>query len=361
MTNHQPPLTEQHLALGAKMAPFSGWAMPLEYTGVLKEHAAVRQAVGVFDVSHLGKLRVTGPGAAAYLNTRLANDLTRIAPGQAQYTLMCNQAGGVIDDLIAYLFTPDDVLLIPNAANTAAVAHQLADALPAPINITNQHKDYVVLAIQGPRSPGVLEALNLPTNMAYMAFAEATFTGTAITVCRTGYTGEMGYELVAPNAVAADLWAAILAAGEPFGLVPCGLGARDTLRTEMGYPLHGQDISPTINPVEARLNWAIGWKKGEFDGASAIRAAKAGGPTRLLRGLKATGRGIPRPGMSVFVGDTPVGQVTSGTFSPTLRLGIALTLADAQLPLGQTVSVEIRNRQEQFEVVNPPFVVSGVK
>ena len=343
------------------MAPFSGWTMPLEYTGVLNEHAAVRQAVGVFDVSHLGKLRVTGPGAADYLNTRLANDLTRIGTGQAQYTLMCNAAGGVIDDLIAYLFAPGDVLLIPNAANTAAVEQTLAHTLPAGITITNDHMNYVVLAIQGPQSPGVVAAMGMPNDMGYMAFAEATFANTAITVCRTGYTGEMGYELVAPNAVAAELWAAILASGQPFGIVPCGLGARDTLRTEMGYPLHGHDISPTINPVEARLNWAVGWKKPGFDGASAIRAAKAEGATRLLRGLKACGRGIPRPGMGVFLADAPVGQVTSGTFSPTLRLGVALALVDAQLEVGQTVDVEIRNRLEQFEVVNPPFVVSGVK
>jgi len=343
------------------MAPFSGWLMPLEYTGVLNEHACVRQGVGVFDVSHLGKLRVSGPGAADYLNTRLANDLTRIGPGQAQYTLMCNPSGGVIDDLIAYLFAPDDVLLIPNAANTAAVAEALADALPAGIAITNNHKDYVVLAIQGPQSPGVVAALGLPTDMGYMAFAEASLAGTAITVCRTGYTGEMGYELVAANTVAAELWAAILVAGEPFGIAPCGLGARDTLRTEMGYPLHGHDISPTINPVEARLNWAIGWKKPAFDGASAIRAAKADGTARILRGLKASARGIPRAGMSVFIDDAPAGVVTSGTFSPTLRLGIALALVDAKLEVGQTVNVEIRGRQEQFEVMNPPFVVSGVK
>ena len=360
-TEHRPPLYEQHEALGAKFAPFGGWLMPVEYAGTLAEHAAVRGGVGVFDVSHLGKLRVSGPGAAAYLNTRLANDLGRITPGQAQYTLLCNPAGGVVDDLIAYLFAPDDVHLIPNAANTLTVAGLLGDGAPSDLVITNDHENYVIIAVQGPRSPDVMAALGLPTGMDYMAFGQASFAGAPVTVCRTGYTGEMGFELVAPNAVAVDLWQAILAAGLPSGIVPCGLGARDTLRTEMGYPLHGQDISPTINAVEAGLGWAIGWGKPDFDGASSLRAIKEAGPARRLRGLKAAGHGIPRPGMAVFFEDAPVGVVTSGTFSPTLRLGIALGLVDARIGLGQPVSVEIRGRKEPFDVVKPPFVRSEVR
>jgi len=362
MTNeHRPPLYEQHVALGAKFAPFGGWLMPVEYAGTLSEHAAVRGGVGVFDVSHLGKLRVSGPGAADYLNTRLANDLARIAPGQAQYTLLCNCTGGVVDDLIAYLFTEDDVHLIPNAANTKTVAAVLSDGAPEDISITNDHENYVIIAVQGPRSPDVIAALGMPTGMDYMAFSRADFAGVPVTVCRTGYTGELGFELVAPNAVAVDLWQAILAAGQPQGIVVCGLGARDTLRTEMGYPLHGQDISPVINPVEAGLNWAIGWGKPDFDGASPLRAIKLAGPARRLRGLKAQGHGIPRPGMAVLIDDAPAGVVTSGTFSPTLREGIALGLLDASIGLGQQVSVEIRGHREPFDVVKPPFVKSGVR
>lgn len=363
---HRPPLYDAHLALGAKFSSFGGWLMPLEYAGggVLAEHAAVREAVGVFDVSHLGKLRVGGPGAAAYLNTRLANDLTRIAPGQAQYTLLCNDAGGVVDDLIAYLFAMDDVLLIPNAANAAAVAAHLGDGLPKGVAIANQHEDFVVLAVQGLQSGQVMAALGLPSDMDYMAFETALFGGHPLTVCRTGYTGARGYELVAPNDAAAGLWDAILAAGRPFGIKPCGLGARDTLRTEMGYPLHGQDISPAISPVEAGLNWAVGWDKPTFDGADALRRQRQAGPARRLRGLKAVGRGIPRPHMDVVAAadaSRALGEVTSGTFSPTLKTGIALALVDASVPPGDTVGVGIRGRVEPFDIVKLPFVASNVK
>jgi len=356
-------LYEEHVALGAKFAPFGGWLMPVEYTGVLSEHVAVRQHVGLFDVSHLGKLRVSGPGAADYLNTRLANDLARIEPGKAQYTLLCTSDGGVVDDMIAYLFQPNDVHLIPNAANTATVEALLRTGLPDGITIANEHLEYVILAVQGPQAPAVLAAMGLPTDMGYMAFAESSFGGQPLTVCRTGYTGELGYELVAPNDVAVDLWRAILRAGESHGIVPCGLGARDTLRTEMGYPLHGQDISPAINPVEAGLGWAIGWNKPVFDGAEALRVIKESGPARRLRGLVTSGRGIPRPGMTVVTLDDEavIGQVTSGTFSPTLRKGIGLALVDAHIGLGETVGVGIRGRVEPFDVVKPPMVTSEVR
>ena len=361
----RPPLYDAHVALGAKFAAFGGWLMPLEYAsgGVLAEHAAVRERVGVFDVSHLGKLRVSGPGAESYLNTRLANDLTRIAPGQAQYTLFCNDAGGVVDDLIAYLFADDDVHLIPNAANTATVAAALATGCPDGVTIVDEHTDYVVLAVQGPASEGVVAALGLPTGMDYMAFARAQSGGQPLTVCRTGYTGEHGYEIVAPNAAAVELWTSILDAGREAGILPCGLGARDTLRTEMGYPLHGQDISPTITPVEAGLGWAVGWGKPAFDGADALRREREAGPSRRLRALRAQGRGIPRPGMDVVAADgsRTLGEVTSGTFSPTLRTGIALALLDATVVVGDTVAVRIRDRVEPFDVVKLPFVASGVR
>jgi len=360
-TAHRPPLFATHQASGAKFAAFGGWLMPVEYAGVLTEHAAVREQVGVFDVSHLGKLRFSGPGTAAYLNTRLANDLTRISSGQAQYTLLCNEAGGVVDDLIAYKIGEDDVLLIPNAANAATVAGRLAAGLPAGVTMADQHRDYVVLAIQGPASAPVMDALGLPSDMDYMAFATATFSGTPLSVCRTGYTGEHGYELVAPNGVAEALWGAILAAGRGHGIQPCGLAARDTLRTEMGYPLHGQDISPAISPVEAGLGWAIGWDKPAFDGAGPLRAVRVAGPQRRLWGLKSGGRGIPRAHMTVVTGQDPVGDVTSGTFSPTLKTGIGLALLDAAIKPGDEVGVEIRGRVEAFDVVKPPFVPSSVR
>jgi aminomethyltransferase len=358
------PLHEQHVAAGAKFAAFSGWSMPLEYAGagVLAEHAAVRNAVGIFDVSHLGKATVAGPGAADFANRCLTADLGKIGPGQAQYTLLCNENGGVVDDMIAYLKSPDEVFLIPNAANCEQVVALLAKAAPTDITVINQHREFAVLAVQGTLSDEVLSNAGMPTGHDYMTFIGAQFGQTPVTVCRTGYTGERGYELVVPDHAGAAIWDAVLTAGEPYGLQPAGLGARDTLRTEMGYPLHGQDISPTITPVQARLGWAVGWKKESFCGADALRAEKQAGPKRLQRGLRATGRGIPRPGMTVRAPDgRDVGTVTSGTFSPTLKIGIALALIESGLTEDDVVTVDIRSRQEPFVITKPPFVTPGVR
>ncbi len=356
------PLHERHVALGAKFAEFGGWEMPLEYSGVVAEHTAVRTAVGVFDVSHLGKATVRGAGAAAYVNACLTNELGRIGPGQAQYTLCCADDGGVVDDLIAYLHDADDVFLIPNAANTTEVVRRLAATAPDGVTVTNQHEEYAVLAVQGTNSDEVVRAIGLPVGHDYMSFQVADFDGSAVVVCRTGYTGERGYELVVPNAAAVAVWDALLAAGEQYGIVPAGLGARDTLRTEMGYPLHGQDISPSITPVQARLGWAVGWKKESFWGHEALRAEKDAGPARLLRGLLATGRGIPRPHMNVLdTNGSAIGEVTSGTFSPTLKKGVALALVDTALGEGDEVVVDVRGRQERFQIVKPPFVSVHVR
>ncbi len=358
------PLHERHVAAGAKFAAFGGWSMPLEYAGagVLAEHTAVRTAVGLFDVSHLGKARVTGVGAAGFVNRCLTADLDRLQPGQAQYTLICNDDGGVVDDLIAYLVAPDEVFLIPNAANGAQVVAMLRAAAPEGIRVDDEHEGHAVLAVQGPRSDETLAAAGLPAGHPYMSFVTVEHEGAPLIVCRTGYTGERGYELVTPAAAAPAVWDAVVAAGEAFGLQPAGLGARDTLRTEMGYPLHGQDLSPVITPVQARLGWAVGWKKEDFFGAAALRTEKEAGPSRVLRGLRAVGRGIPRPGMVVRDGNgMAAGMVTSGTFSPTLKTGIALALLDPRLVEGDLVTVDVRQRREQFLLTRPPFVPSGVR
>src|SRR6478735_4818471 len=280
------PLHDRHEELGAKFSAFGGWSMPLEYpSGVVKEHTAVREAVGVFDVSHLGKAVVAGPGAVDFVNSTLTNDLRRIGPGQAQYTLCCDDAtGGVVDDLIAYVYDEERVLLVPNAANTAEVVRRLVAAAPAGIAVTDEHRDHV------------------------------------------------------------------------------GLGARGTLRTEMGYPLHGQDISLDVTPNEARLGWAVGWKKEEFWGREVLSAEREAGPQRVLRGIVATGRGIPRPHMSVsLTADVPVGEVTSGTFSPTLRKGVGLALVSAAVAPDAEVGVDIRGRREIFQLVKPPFLDPSVR
>ncbi|MGI8760027.1 MAG: glycine cleavage system aminomethyltransferase GcvT [Jatrophihabitantaceae bacterium] len=362
------PLHERHVALGAKLADFGGWEMPIEYAasggGVLREHAAVREAVGVFDVSHLGKATVRGAGAEAFVNSCLSNDLGRIAPGKAQYTLCCDETGGVVDDLIAYLVSEDEVFLVPNAANTAEVVRRLAAAAPPGVQVQAQHGDFGVLAVQGPRSADLLAGLGLPTDQDYMAYADASFEGRPVRICRTGYTGEHGYELIPAWADTAALWDALVPAAGELGGMPAGLGARDTLRTEMGYPLHGHDLSLSISPLQARAGWACGWKKDAFWGRSALLAEKQGGPARLLWGIEVVGSGIARPHMAVRSGaGDPIGEVTSGTFSPTLKKGIGLALisSSAGVEAGDEVAIDVRGRRVAARLVKAPFVESHVR
>ena len=349
------------------MADFGGWQMPIEYPGggVVKEHAAVREAVGVFDVSHLGKASVRGPGAAAFVDSALTNDLGRISPGRAQYSLCCDDStGGVVDDLIVYLRADDDVLLVPNAANTAEVVRRLAAAAPEGVEVRDEHESFGVLAVQGRRSDEVLTALGLPCGddvLPYMAFREVDRDGAPLVVCRTGYTGERGYELLPRWEETPALWDAVLEAGRELGIRPCGLGARDTLRTEMGYPLHGQDLSMDITPVQARIGWAVGWKKPAFWGRDVLLAEREQGARRLLWGLEGLDRGIPRAHMKVVLAGGAVGEVTSGTFSPTLRKGIALALLDPSVEEGAEVEVDVRGRPSRFRVRKPPFVEPSTK
>jgi len=358
------PLHSRHLAAGAKTADFGGWDMPIEYAGVVAEHTAVRTTVGIFDVSHMGKVAVHGPGAAAFVNSLLANDLDRISAGRAQYSMLLNAAGGVIDDLIVYRWSDDGIFIIPNASNASTVVAALQAAAPSGIQVDDQHLTHGIIAVQGPASADVLGSLGLPTAHAYMSMEMARFNDAPVVICRTGYTGEHGYEIVAPNEVLGALWDALVEAAEAREGMAAGLGARDTLRTEMGYPLHGQDISPVISPVSAGLGWAIGWDKPAFAGRDAIVAEKAAGPARRLRGLLALERGIPRAHMSVHANsiDGPlIGEVTSGTFSPTLKQGIGLALLDAGIELGAEVVVDVRGRAQRFTVVRPPFVQASTR
>jgi aminomethyltransferase len=360
----QSPLNDRHAALGAKFAEFGGWSMPLEYpTGVVKEHTVVRESVGIFDVSHLGKLMVTGARAATYVNATLSNDLGRVGHGNAQYTLCCDAAtGGIVDDLIAYFHDDEHVLLVPNAANSAEVARRLSAEAPEGVKVLDHHRQYAVLAVQGTRSDEVLDAVGLPSGHAYMSFAEAEFEDAGIVVCRTGYTGERGYELIARNEFAGALWDRLLEAGQPYGILPCGLAARDTLRTEMGYPLHGQDITLDVTPNQAGLGWAVGWQKSGFWGRDALVKEKESGPQRRLRGLVAVERGIPRPGMMVSLApDVPLCEITSGTYSPTLKKGIGMALVPTFVDPGAELGVQVRTRREIFVSAKLPFVPSSVR
>ncbi|WP_026918675.1 glycine cleavage system aminomethyltransferase GcvT [Gordonia shandongensis] len=362
------PIADRHIALGASFAEFGGWDMPVSYAGTVAEHTAVREAVGIFDVSHLGKAVVSGPGAADFVNATLTNDLRKIEPGRAQYTLCCTESGGVIDDLITYLIGDDEVFLVPNAANSTAVIERLRAAAPAGVEIVDQHRDWAVFAVQGPESTAVLDAVGLPTDLPYMAFTDATVgiggRDVRVRVCRTGYTGEHGYEVLPRWDDAGAVFEALLAEVTARGGQPAGLGARDTLRTEMGYALHGHELSVDISPVEARSSWAVGWDKESFFGRDALLAAREAGPSRRIYGLKATGRGVPRADCTVHIeaGGETIGVCTSGTFSPTLKQGIALAFIDTAsgIKKGAEVVVDVRGRALTCEVVLPPFVESKV-
>ncbi|PZS31413.1 MAG: glycine cleavage system aminomethyltransferase GcvT [Pseudonocardiales bacterium] len=362
---HRGPLHASHVEVGATLGAFGGWEMPISYPGggVVAEHTAVREAVGVFDVTHLGKISIIGPGAADFVNSCFTADLAKICPGQVQYTLCCAENGGVVDDLIVYLIGPDEVFCVPNAGNTAEVGRRLADAAPRAVRVVDQQQEYAVLAVQGPGSAELLAAVGLTSaGMEYLAFADVEYDGMALRVGRTGYTGERGYELLPSWGNAPALWEALLAAAGPLGGRACGLGARDTLRTEMGYCLHGQDLGPDVTPLQGGVSWAIGWHKPAFWGRDALLAERQRGPSRRLRGLRATGHGVPRPHMAVrSAAGVPVGETTSGTFSPTLGTGIALALLDPGVRPGDRVEVVVRGRALPCEVSTPPFVPSHVR
>jgi len=358
------PLHERHVALGAKMADFGGWQMPIEYPGggVIREHTAVRERVGIFDVSHLGKASVTGPGAADFVNSCFTNDLRKITPPKAQYTMCCDEAtGGVVDDLIQYFKSEDEVFLIPNAANTTEVVRRMREKLPEGLELKNLHHDYGIIAVQGPKSVEVVQALGLPTDLEYMSYADAEFDGAPMTVCRTGYTGEKGFELVMPWDEAPAVWDALMEAMKPFDGLPCGLGARDTLRTEMGYALHGHELSMDITPNMARAGWAVGWDKDTFWGKDVLAEQRAAKNCRLSWGLLVEGRGIPRK--DNVVKDTEgkeIGVVTSGTMSPSMKKGIALCLLDRGTKAGDKVVIDVRGRDVEATVTKPPFFETGV-
>jgi aminomethyltransferase len=347
MTTHSP-LHELHVAAQARFADFAGWSMPLEYAGTVSEHTAVREAVGVFDVSHLGTLMVRGPGAS--LNTVMSNDLARIGDGQAQYTLLLNESGGVVDDLIVYRISDEQFLLVPNAANCAEVAAVVADS---GLEVDNIHEQTAIIAVQGPGTDTMLAGLGVP-DLDYMEFASATVAGVACTVCRTGYTGERGVEILVPAQDAVPVWEAVVDAGA----VPCGLGARDTLRTEMGYPLHGHELRPDVPARWSSVSWAVGLGKGEFIGRQAYAATA---PEQKVVGLRVTGRGIPRADMEVVREGQQIGVTTSGTFSPTLKQGIALARVNSEVAVGDHVDIVVRGRPVPAEVTKLPFVPSRVR
>jgi glycine cleavage system T protein (aminomethyltransferase) len=342
------PLYDRHVALGARLVPFAGWEMPVQYEGVIPEHLAVRNDCGVFDVSHMGEVEVEGARAREYLRGLLSNDLDRIEPGKAQYTLLTNEGGGIVDDLIVYERAPDRFLLIVNAANRESDLAWLRDHELDGAEIRDVSDAYALLAVQGPRA---LERLGLPDAPAF-TFADGEIDGVTCVVNRTGYTGELGVELLVPAENAGELWDRVLARGA----VPCGLGARDTLRLEVCYPLHGNDIGPDTDAISAGLGWVCALDK-DFTGGAALRAIKEEGPTRRLAAFVMEERAIPREGMAILDGNgESVGAVTSGSHSPMLERGIGMGYVPTVLAEpGTELTIDVRGRPRRGRVVKKPI------
>jgi aminomethyltransferase len=342
-TLRRTPLYERHRALNARLVPFAGWEMPVQYEGVIAEHRAVRADTGVFDVSHMGELEVEGPRAHELLQGLLANDLDKIEPGGAQYTLLTNEGGGILDDLIAYRLEPGRYLLIVNAANRETAFKWLKDHELPGSDVRDVSDEFGLLAVQGPRS---IERLGLDDAPAF-TFAEQELDGIEVMVNRTGYTGERGVELLVPAEDAPALWDRVLERGA----VPCGLGARDTLRLEVCFPLHGNDIGPDTDPISAGLGWVCALDK-DFTGADELRRIKAEGPERKLVPFVMDDSGIPRQGMPIAGG----GEVTSGSHSPMLDRGIGMGYVPTDQSAPDTeLTIDVRGRDRRARVVTKPI------
>lgn len=356
------PLYQTHLAEGGKMVPFAGYLLPVQYpTGVIAEHMAVRTACGLFDVSHMGEVVFKGEGALATLNHLLTNDFTNMAVGRVRYTTMCLPNGGTVDDLVIYKFADDCYLAVVNAANREKDYAHMAANLLADTEIEDISDGVAQLALQGPRAKEILAHLIDPELLPqkyYTAVREVIVSGVPCMISRTGYTGEFGYELYTAADDAPKLWKLLRQAGADEGLIPCGLGARDTLRLEAAMPLYGHEMDETVTPLEAGLAFAVKMQKPEFIGKEALAAA--GSPKRVRIGLKATGRGILREKQDVYCNGEKIGQTTSGTFAPCLKQAIAMAMVDAgHTAPGTPVEVDVRGRRVAAEIVPLPFYKHG--
>ncbi|MGZ4132271.1 MAG: glycine cleavage system aminomethyltransferase GcvT [Actinomycetota bacterium] len=354
------PLEAEHIGSGAKLGPFGGWLMPIEYEGPLAEHKAVRERVGLFDLTHLGKVEVEGPGALGLLQGVVSNDVSAVAVGEAQYNLVLNEGGGVIEDLIVYRLGDARYFVVPNAANTQRVLTILGEAeAPDRVHLM-YHQDWCFLAVQGPDAVHVTRAL-FPeaSDLGFMQCVQSEYRRRPLILTRSGYTGEVGFELFTYQDVALDLWHALMKEASAFDGMACGLAARDVLRLEMGYPLYGQDLFETSTALEAGLSWAVALDKGPFRGRDALVLQRKEGLPSRLRGLQMhERRHIPRARYPVFDADKVIGEVTSGTFSPLLQTGIALAYLwpEDVAELGREVEVDIRGRRGIATIVRPPFV-----
>ncbi|WP_116051763.1 glycine cleavage system aminomethyltransferase GcvT [Amycolatopsis palatopharyngis] len=369
----QSPLHEVHAELGASFTDFAGWSMPVRYSSELAEHKAVREAAGLFDLSHMGEIEVRGPEAALALDYAMIGNLSGVKVGRARYTMLCHSTGGVLDDLVVYRLAEQRFLVVANAGNAAVVAAELRDRADGfSAEVDDRSAEFALIAVQGPRSPeivsSVLDSIELDgglPDLKYYAAAPAVVRGHELLLARTGYTGEDGFELYVPPAEAADVWRLLTEAGQSHGLLPAGLACRDTLRLEAGMPLYGNELTVRLTPFEAGLGRLVKFEKpGDFVGRSALEKHRddlAGGPSeRVLIGLRGNGRRAPRHGYRILNGSgedaTEIGEVTSGALSPTLGYPVAMAYVDsAHREPGGTLYVDIRGRFEPVEVVSPPF------
>jgi len=351
-------LYDVHVRLGAKMVEFAGFLMPIQYTSILEEHKRVRTTVGVFDVSHMGEIEIKGPRALEFVNYLTTNDVNRLSPFQAQYTAMCYDHGGIVDDLICYRY-PDRFLLVVNAANTEKDYRWILEHRIEGVEIENISDRITQLAVQGKQAEPTLQKLTSLdlSQIKFYWFAEGELAGVPVMISRTGYTGEPGFELYFDREYSEKVWQAIFDAGEEFDIAPIGLGARDSLRLEKKYCLYGNDIDETTNPFEAGLGWITKLEKGDFIGRDALLRIKEQGIQRKLMGFVVEGRMIPRHGYPIFVGDQKVGHVTSGAFSPILEKNIGLGYIQIDhARVGTAIEIESRGRRFAAEIVKTPFV-----
>ena len=351
-------LYEKHIGLGAKMVEFAGYLMPVQYSGITEEHMAVRAAAGLFDVSHMGEFKVQGENALEFLNFITTNNVKKLEIGQVQYSAMCYPDGGIVDDLLVYRF-PYHYLLVVNAANLHKDYQHIQHYTKGQAAVSDESDETSLLALQGPKSSDILQILTGTKldDIKYYWFAEGEAAGCKAVISRTGYTGELGYELYTSNKDAPKIWDAIMEAGTPMGMKPVGLGARDSLRLEMKYCLYGNDITKWTNPLEAGLGWITKLKKGDFLGRDALNQIKAEGVKKRLVGFELEGKAFPRQHYPVLIDNYKAGEVTSGTFSPVLKRGIGLAyLPVEKCEAGQELQVDIRGRKFAGKVVETPFV-----
>jgi aminomethyltransferase len=353
------PFYSQHQQAGAKIVPFGGYEMPVLYTGIMEEHKRVRESVGVFDVSHMGEFFVSGENAAAFIQSVTVNDVYKLTPGAAQYSALCYNNGGIVDDLLVYMLGSNEYMLVVNASNIAKDFDWISLHKPDGVVLENKSDDYALLAVQGPKAEAVLQPLtSVPLGgIGYYHFTRGELAGVPMIISRTGYTGEKGYELYFAPEYADSVWKAVFEAGQPYGIAPIGLGARDTLRLEMGFCLYGNDIDAETNPLEAGLGWITKLNKGEFIGKAALLDVKAAGLKRKLVGLILPDKVVPRHGYTIECDGRPAGIVTSGTFSPSLGYGIAMGYVESALAVpGTNVQVDIRGKKIDARVTTIPFL-----